>query len=230
MVSDILVGLDIGTTKICVVVAEVSEDGLNFVGMGTHPSSGLRKGMVIDVESTVNSIRKAVEEAELMAGCRLDHAVIGVAGGHIRCQDSNGVIKINTGEITEDHVDQVVEAASAVAIPQDRRILETQPQEYIVDDQRGILDPVGMTGVRLEVKVKVVTASKTAVMNLERCAEKAGLSVIDSVLQPLASAKAVLTEEERELGVALLDIGGGTTDLTIFSKRQSVSRYGMVHA
>jgi len=218
MSPEILVGLDIGTTKICVVVAEVNEGELNFIGLGTHPSSGLRKGMVIDVESTVNAIRKAVKEAELMAGCQIDEALIGVAGSHIKCHSSNGVIKINSGEITEDHVNQVIESASAVAIPQDRIVLETQPQEYIVDDQGGILDPVGMTGVRLEVKVNVVTASKTAVTNLTRCAQKAGLTVIDTILQPLASSKAVLSQEECELGVALLDIGGGTTDLTIFNQ------------
>jgi len=215
---DIIVGLDIGTTKICAVVGELQEDGLEIIGVGTHPSVGLRKGVVVNIESTVNSIKKAVEEAELMAGCEISQVYIGIAGSHIKGFNSHGVIAVKGEEVSQEDVDRVIDAARAVAIPLDREVIHILPQEYMVDEQRGILDPVGMTGVRLEAKVHIVTGAVTAAQNLIKCANRAGLNVIDIVLQPLASAEAVLTQEEKDLGVALIDFGGGTTDLAIFSE------------
>lgn len=215
---DIVVGLDIGTTKICAVVGELSEDSIEIIGVGSHPSVGLRKGVVVNIDSTVNSIRSAVEEAELMAGCEITSAFIGIAGSHIKGFNSHGVIAVKDEEVAEDDVESVIDAARAVAIPMDREIIHILPQEYIVDDQGGILDPVGMMGVRLEAKVHIVTAAVTAAQNLVKCANRAGLDVDDIVLQPLASAQAVLTEEEKEIGVALVDFGGGTTDLAILSE------------
>ncbi|OCC14756.1 Cell division protein FtsA [Dissulfuribacter thermophilus] len=216
--SDIIVGLDIGTTKICALVGVLTEDGVEVVGVGTHPSVGLRKGVVVNIESTVNSIQRAVEEAELMAGCEISQVLIGIAGSHIKGFNSHGVIAIKGEEVTEDDVNRVIEAAKAVAIPLDRELIHCLPQEYIVDDQGGISDPVGMTGVRLEAKVHIVTGAVTAAQNLIKCANRAGLDVEDIVLQPLASAHATLTSEEKDLGVALIDFGGGTTDLAIFTE------------
>jgi len=215
---DIVVGLDIGTTKICAVVGELSEDSIEIIGVGSHPSVGLRKGVVVNIDSTVNSIRSAVEEAELMAGCEITSAFIGIAGSHIKGFNSHGVIADRGEEVAEEDVESVIDAARAVAVPMDREIIHILPQEYIVDDQGGILDPVGMMGVRLEAKVHIVTAAVTAAQNLVKCANRAGLDVDDIVLQPLASAQAVLTEEEKEIGVALVDFGGGTTDLAILSE------------
>ena len=215
---DIVVGLDIGTTKICAVVGELSEDSIEIIGVGSHPSVGLRKGVVVNIDSTVNSIRSAVEEAELMAGCEITSAFIGIAGSHIKGFNSHGVIAVKGEEVAEEDVERVIDAARAVAIPMDREIIHILPQEYIVDDQGGILDPVGMMGVRLEAKVHIVTAAVTAAQNLVKCANRAGLDVDDIVLQPLASAQAVLTEEEKEIGVALVDFGGGTTDLALLSE------------
>jgi len=215
---DVIVGLDIGTTKICTVVGEPDENGIEIIGVGTNPSAGLRKGVVVNIESTVNAIRKAVEEAELMAGCEINSVYVGIAGSHIKGFNSHGVIAVKGNEITEEDIERVIDAAKAVAIPLDREVIHILPQEYVVDEQGGILDPVGMTGVRLEAKVHIVTAAVTAAQNLIKCANRAGLDVIDIVLQPLASAEAVLTEEEKDLGVALIDFGGGTTDLAIFSE------------
>ncbi len=214
---DVIVGLDIGTTKICTVVGEPDENGIEIIGVGTNPSAGLRKGVVVNIESTVNAIRKAVEEAELMAGCEINAVYIGIAGSHIKGFNSHGVIAVKGSEITEEDIDRVIDAAKAVAIPLDREVIHILPQEYVVDEQAGILDPVGMTGVRLEAKVHIVTGAVTAAQNLIKCANRAGLDVIDIVLQPLASAEAVLTDEEKDLGVALIDFGGGTTDLAIFA-------------
>ena len=213
---DIVVGLDIGTTKICAVVGEIQEDGIESVGIGSHASVGLRKGVVVNIESTVNSIKKAVEGAELMAGCEITQAFVGIAGSHIKGFNSHGVIAIKGEEVCQEDIDRVIDAARAVAIPLDREVIHILPQEYRVDDQPGILDPVGMTGVRLEAKVHIVTGAVTAAQNLIKCANRAGLDVADIVLQPLASAEAVLTQEEKDLGVALVDFGGGTTDLAIF--------------
>ncbi len=215
--EDIIVGLDIGTTKICAVVGERSENGINIIGTGTHPSVGLKKGVVIDIESTVDSIKKAVEEAELMAGCEISSVYAGIAGGHITGFNSQGIIAIKGREVTQNDVDRVIEAARAVAIPMDREVIHVLPQEYIVDDQRGIQNPIGMAGVRLEANIHIVTGAVASAHNIIKCANKAGLDVCDVVLESLASGHAVLTEEEKDLGTALIDIGGGTTDLAIFS-------------
>ena len=212
-----VVGLDIGTTKICTVVGEVVEGRVNIIGLGTHPSKGLRKGVVVNIESTVQSIKKAVEEAELMAGCRITSVYAGIAGGHIKGINSHGVIAVKNREITPHEVKRVIDAASAVAIPMDREVIHVIPQEFIVDDQDGIKDPVGMSGVRLEGRVHIVTGAITSAQNIIKCANRAGLDVDDIVLEQLGSSEAVLTPEEKELGVAIIDIGGGTTDLIIFA-------------
>ncbi len=218
MREKLLVGLDIGTTKICCVVGEVTATGIDIVGIGMHPSVGLRKGVVVNIEHTVNSIKQAVEEAELMAGCEISSVYAGIAGGHIKGFNSHGVIAVKSREIVARDIERVLEAAKAVAIPMDREVIHIIPQEYIVDDQGGIMDPLGMAGVRLEAKVHIVTGAVTSAQNIIRCAHSAGLDVCDIVLEPLASSEAVLSPEERALGVALLDFGGGTTDLAIFSQ------------
>lgn len=212
-----IVGLDIGTTKICTVVGEIRDGQIDIIGIGTSPSKGLRKGVVINIESTVQSIRKAVEEAELMAGCHITSVYAGIAGGHIKGVNSHGVIAVKNKEITLNDVKRVVDAASAIAIPMDREVIHVIPQEFIVDDQDGIRDPVGMSGVRLEGKVHIITGAITSAQNIIKCANKAGLDVDDIVLEQLGSSEAVLTLEEKELGAAIIDIGGGTTDLIIFS-------------
>ncbi|GBC61989.1 cell division protein FtsA [Desulfonema ishimotonii] len=216
--EDIIVGLDIGTTKICAVVGELSGDEINIIGIGTHPSVGLRKGVVVNIEATVDSIKKAVEDAELMAGCEISSVYAGIAGGHITGFNSRGIIAIKGGaEITQMDVDRVIDAARAVAIPMDREVIHVLPQEFIVDDQPGILNPIGMSAVRLEAKIHIVTGAVTSAHNIVKCANKAGLDVADIVLESLASSEAVLSADEKELGTALLDLGGGTTDLAIFS-------------
>ncbi len=212
-----MVGLDIGTTKICTVVGELEDGQVNIIGLGTHPSKGLRKGVVINIESTVQSIKKAVEEAELMADCHITSVYAGIAGGHIKGINSHGVIAIKNKEIGPNDVKRVIDAASAVAIPMDREVIHIIPQEFIVDDQDGIKDPVGMSGVRLEGRVHIVTGAITSAQNIIKCANRAGLDVDDIVLEQLGSSEAVLTPEEKDLGVAIIDIGGGTTDLVIFS-------------
>jgi cell division protein FtsA len=213
----LVVGLDIGTTKICTVVGEVVEGEVNIIGLGTHPSKGLRKGVVINIESTVQSIKKAVEEAELMAGSHITSVYAGIAGGHIKGINSHGVIAVKNREIGPNDVKRVIDAASAVAIPMDREVIHIIPQEFIVDDQDGIKDPVGMSGIRLEGRVHIVTGAITSAQNIIKCANRAGLDVDDIVLEQLGSSEAVLSPEEKELGVAIIDIGGGTTDLVIFS-------------
>jgi cell division protein FtsA len=215
--ESLVVGLDIGTTKICTVVADLADGQINIIGLGTHPSKGLRKGVVINIDSTVQSIKKAVEEAELMAGVHLTSVYAGIAGGHIKGINSHGVIAVKNKEITPSDVKRVIDAASAVAIPMDREVIHIIPQEFIVDDQDGIRDPVGMSGVRLEGRVHIVTGAITSAQNIIKCANRAGLDVDDIVLEQLGSSEAVLTPEEKELGVAIIDIGGGTTDLVIFS-------------
>jgi cell division protein FtsA len=215
--DSLVVGLDIGTTKICTVVAELADGRINIIGLGTHPSKGLRKGVVINIDSTVQSIKKAVEEAELMAGVHLTSVYAGISGGHIKGINSHGVIAVKNKEITPSDVKRVIDAASAVAIPMDREVIHIIPQEFIVDDQDGIRDPVGMSGVRLEGRVHIVTGAITSAQNIIKCANRAGLDVDDIVLEQLGSSEAVLTPEEKELGVAIIDIGGGTTDLVIFS-------------
>jgi len=214
--DNIVVGLDIGTTKICAIVGEKTKDGVEIIGIGSTPSKGLRKGVVVNIESTVESIKKAIEEAELMAGCDINRVYCGIAGGHIKAFNSHGVIAIKSREITKADIERVIEAAQAVVIPPDREVIHVIPQEYIVDDQEGIQEPLGMIGIRLEVKVHIVTAAVTSAQNIIKCANKAGLDVADICLQQIASSEAVLNADEREIGVVLVDIGGGTTDIALY--------------
>jgi cell division protein FtsA len=206
--GEIVVGLDIGTTKICCIVGEITPDGIDVIGIGTHPSRGLRKGVVINIEATVSSIRRAVEEAELMAGAEISSVYAGIAGGHIRGFNSQGVVAVKDKEVKQGDIERVLDAARAIHV---------LPQEYIIDEQDGIREPLGMSGVRLEAKVHIVTAAVSSAQNIIKCCGRTGLNVADIVLEPLASADAVLADEEKELGVALVDIGGGTTDVAIFS-------------
>jgi cell division protein FtsA len=215
--NEIIVGLDIGTTKICAVVGEVSGDGIDILGMGSHASEGLRKGVVINIETTVASIKKAVEEAELMSGVEITSVNTGIAGGHVKGFNSHGVIAVKSPEVSARDKDRVVDNARAVAIPTDREVIHILPQQYILDGRGDITDPVGMSGLRLEAEVHLVTGAVASVHNLIKCCNSAGLDVDDIVLQSLASAEAVLTPEERDLGVILVDFGGGTTDLAVFS-------------
>ena len=199
------------------MVGEATPDGVDIVGIGTSPSTGLRKGVVVNIEQTVQSIKKALEDAEMMAGCEIRSVYAGIAGSHIKGFNSHGVIAVKGGEVTQKDVDRVIDAAKAVAIPLDREVIHTLPQEFIVDDQRGIADPLGMAGVRLETKVHIVTGAVTSAQNIIRSCHRSGLDVADIVLESLASSKAVLNAEEREIGVALVDVGGGTTDIAIFN-------------
>ena len=219
--EDIIVGLDIGTTKICAVVGEVAGGDINIIGIGSHPSIGLRKGVVVNIESTVESIKKAVEEAELMAGCEISSVYAGIAGGHITGFNSRGIVAIKGSEVTQHDIGRVIDAARAVAIPMDREVIHVLPQEYIVDDQAGIQNPLGMTGVRLEAKIHIVTGAVTSAHNIVKCANRAGLDVCDIVLESLASGEAVLTDEEKELGTALLDLGGAQQILPCCRKKIS---------
>lgn len=220
--KDFVVGLDIGTTKICAIVGEVIEAGPNpvidIIGIGTAPSTGLRKGCVVNIDSTVESITKAIEEAELMAGVEISHVYTGIAGGHIKSFNSNGIVAIKDKEISENDIQRVIDAAKAVAIPLDREVIHIIPQEYIVDDQDGIRDPIGMSGVRLEAKVHIVTGAVSSAQNIIKSANKAGLNVAEICLEPIASSEAVLTQDEKDLGVVLVDIGGGTSDIAIFKE------------
>ena len=218
MTGEIIVGLDIGTTKICAVVAEARPDTIEIIGIGSHPSEGLRKGVVINIEKTVNSIKEAIEEAETMAGCEISAVYAGIAGGHIKGFNSHGVIALKEREVTKKDIERVIEAASAVAIPMDREVIHVLTQEFIVDEHDGITDPLGMSGVRLEAKIHIVTGAVTSAQNIIKCANRAGLDVCDIVLESLASSEAVISDEERNLGVALIDFGGGTTSIAIFSK------------
>jgi len=216
--GELIVGLDIGTTKICVVVGEVHpNEEIDVIGIGVAPSIGIRKGVVVNIESTVHSIRKAIDEAERMAGCHISSVYVGIAGSHIKGFNSRGLVPIRYREIRQSDIDRVVDAARAVNIPPDQEIIHVLPQEFIVDEQEGIQYPLGMTGVRLEADVHIVTGSMTPVRNIVKCCNLAGLEVTDVVLEPLASAEAVLTREEMELGIGLLDIGGGTSDLAVFA-------------
>tara|TARA_B100000315_G_scaffold255670_1_gene299635 strand:+ start:3255 stop:4487 length:1233 start_codon:yes stop_codon:yes gene_type:complete len=215
--SNLIVGLDIGTTKICCIIGELNDQGgLDVIGIGTHPSKGLRKGVVVNIESTVESIKSAIEEAELMSGSEIDSVYVGIAGGHIKGFNSHGVIAVKNKEISEADINRVIDAAKAVAIPMDREVIHVIPQEYIVDDQDGIKTPLGMSGVRLEAKVHIVTGAVTSAQNIVKSVTRAGLRVNDIVLEQLASSKSVLSTDEKELGVAMIDIGGGTSDLAIF--------------
>src|ERR1700754_5249370 len=215
---NLIVGLDIGTSKVVALVGEVGLDGaIEVLGIGSQPSRGLKKGVVVNIESTVQSTQRAVEEAELMAGCEIHSVFAGIAGSHVRSLNSHGVVAIRDKEVTQSDVEHVIDAAKAVAIPADQKILHVLPQEFIVDGQEGIRDPIGMSGVRLEAKVHIVTGADSAAQNIEKCIQRCGLEVDDVVLEQLASSFAVLTEDEKELGVCLVDIGGGTTDIAIFS-------------
>ena len=216
----IVVGLDIGTTKICAIVAEVTEErSINIIGVGSSPSRGLRKGVVVNIESTVESIKKAVEEAELMAAVQINSVYTGIAGSHISGENSRGVVALKKQEVMRSDVERAIETARTVAVlPHDRRVLHVLPREFMVDDQDGIREPLGMSGTRLEVDVHIITGAVTSAQNIVKSVNRAGLDVVDIVLQPLASSEAVLSPEERELGVAMVDLGGGTTDLAIFAE------------
>jgi cell division protein FtsA len=214
-----IVGLDIGTSKVVAIVGEITPDGtIEVVGIGSHPSKGLKKGVVVNIESTVQSIQRAVEEAELMAGCQIHSVYVGIAGSHIRSLNSHGIVAIRDREVFSLDVERVIDAAQAVAIPADQRVLHILPQEYVIDNQEGIKEPLGMSGVRLEAKVHLVTCATNASQNIEKCIRRCGLDVEDIILEQLASSFSVLTEDEKELGVCLVDIGGGTTDIAIFTE------------
>jgi cell division protein FtsA len=216
--NDLIVGLDIGTSKIVAVVAQMLPDGrYEIIGLGQHESRGLKKGVVVNIESTVASIQRALEEAELMADCKINTVYAGIAGSHIRSFNSSGMVAIKDKEVAETDMARVIETAKAVNIPTDQQILHVLPQEFIIDGQEDIREPIGMNGVRLEVKVHIVTGAVSAAQNIVKCVRRCGLEVQDLILQPLASSMAVLTEDEKELGVALVDIGGGTTDIAIFT-------------
>ena len=216
--KNLLVGLDIGTSKVVAIVGEVApEGGIEVIGIGSHPSRGLKKGVVVNIESTVQSIKRAIEEAELMAGCEIRSVYAGIAGGHIRSLNSHGIVAIRENEVNHTDVERVIDAARAVAIPADQKILHILPQEFIIDGQEGIKEPVGMSGVRLEARVHMVTGAVSAAQNIVKCVRRCGLEVDDVILQQLASSYAVLTEDEKDLGVCLCDIGGGTTDIAVFA-------------
>src|SRR5580692_5610293 len=214
--GEIVVGLDIGTTKVCAVVGEVAEDGITILGVGTVPCRGLRKGIVSNIDWTVRSIKEAIESAQTMAGVEIRTVYCGVAGSHIRSQGSDGVAAIAGGEVTRADVERVLEGARAIPVDADRQILHVLPREYVVDAQDGIRDPVGMSGVRLGAHVNLVTAATSCVQNVIRCAERCGLTVADVVLEALGSAEATLSEDEKEIGVAVIDVGGGTTDILLY--------------
>lgn len=215
--DEIIVGLDIGTTKIAAIVGEVTEDGIDIIGVGTAKSRGLKKGVVVNIDATVQAIQHAIQEAEHMAGCDISTVYAGISGAHIRGLNSHGIVAIKDKEVRESDIARVIEAAKAVAIPMDREILHVLPQQYIIDEQDGIRDPLGMAGVRLESKVHITTTAVSSAQNVVKCANRCGLQVADIVLAPLSSAEAVIEDDEKELGVALVDVGGGTTDVVIFS-------------
>ncbi|MEO1767474.1 cell division protein FtsA [Thiobacter aerophilum] len=216
--KNLIVGLDIGTSKVVALVAEVLPEGrLEVVGLGEAPSRGLKKGVVVNIDSTVNSIQRALEDAELMADCKIREVYAGIAGSHIRSMNSHGMVAIKDKEVTQADVDRVIETARAVNIPMDQQILHILTQEFIIDGQEGVREPLGMSGVRLEAKVHIVTGAVSAAQNIIKCVKRTGLEVRDLILQPLASSMAVLSEDEKELGVCLLDIGGGTSDIAVFT-------------
>ncbi|MBG32608.1 MAG: cell division protein FtsA [Alcanivorax sp.] len=217
--ENMIVGLDIGTSKVVAIVGQSSADGtMEIVGIGSQPSRGMKKGVVVDIEATVRSIQRAVEEAELMAGCHIHTVYAGIAGSHVRSLNSHGIVAIRDREVDQADIDRVIDAAQAVAIPADQKTLHVLPQEYVVDNQEGVREPIGMSGVRLEAKVHLVTCAVNAAQNIEKCVRRCNLEVDDIILEQLASAHAVLTEDERELGVCIVDIGGGTTDIAIFTE------------
>jgi cell division protein FtsA len=215
--KNLFVGLDIGTSKIVAIVGQLEGERLEVIGLGQAQSDGLKKGVVVNIEATVASIQKALEEAELMADCKIASVWTGIAGSHIRSFNSSGMVAIKEKEVSQADMDRVIETATAVSIPADQQVLHVLPQEYIIDGQEDVREPLGMSGVRLEVRVHIVTGAVSAAQNIIKCIRRCGLEVEELILQPLASSHAVLTEDERELGVALVDIGGGTTDIAIFA-------------
>jgi len=216
--ENMIVGLDIGTSKVVAIVGKRKMDGtIEVVGIGSHPSRGLKRGVVVNIETTVQAIQRAVEEAELMAGCRIHSVYAGIAGCHIKSLNSHGIVAIRDREVTQADIDRVIDAAQAVAIPADQKILHILPQEFVIDSQEGIKEPMGMSGVRLEAKVHLVTCAVNAAQNIEKCVKRCGLEVDDIILEQLASSHAILTEDEKELGVCVVDIGGGTTDIAVFT-------------
>jgi len=218
MDKNLIVGLDIGTSKVVAIVGEISsEDDIEIIGLGSSRSRGLKKGVVVNIESTVHSIQRAIEEAELMAGCEIHSVFAGIAGSHIRSLNSHGIVAIRDHEVTMSDVDRVIDAARAVAIPADQKILHILPQEFVIDHQEGVKEPIGMSGVRLEAKVHIITGAVSAAQNIIKCVRRCGLEVDDVILEQLASGYAVLTEDEKELGICLVDIGGGTTDIAVFT-------------
>lgn len=217
--KDLLVGIDIGTSKVVTLVGELTTDGkLNVIGFGSHPSQGLKRGVVVNIESTVQSIQRSVEDAELMAGCEIYSAYTGIAGSHIRSINSHGIVAIRESEVSQNDVERVIDAAKAIAIPADQKILHVLPQEFIIDHQNSIREPVGMSGVRLEAKVHIVTGAVSAAQNIIKCMKRCGLQTSDIVLEQFASSQSILTEDEKELGVCMIDIGGGTSDIAIFTE------------
>ncbi|MFZ5509337.1 MAG: cell division protein FtsA, partial [Pseudomonadota bacterium] len=217
--KDLIVGLDIGTSKIVALVAELAPEGrLEILGLGSQESKGLKKGVVVNIEATVNAISRVIQEVELMADCKVKEVYTGIAGSHIKSFNSNGMVAIKDKEVSPMDVERVIETARAMPIPSDQQILHILTQEFIVDGQDGVREPMGMSGVRLEVKVHIVTGAVSAAQNIVKCVRRCGLEVVDLVLQPLASSYAVLTEDEKELGVCLVDIGGGTTDIAVFTQ------------
>lgn len=215
--KNLIVGLDIGTSKVAAIVGEITPDGtIDVIGIGSNRSRGLKKGVVVNLESTVHSIQRAIEEAELMAGCQINSVYVGIAGSHISSLNSNGVVAIRDNEVVASDIERVIDSARAVAIPADQKILHIMPQEFIIDGQEGIKEPVGMAGIRLEAKVHIVTGAVSAAQNIIKCVRRCGLEVDDIILEQLASSSSVLTDDEKELGVCLVDIGGGTTDIAVF--------------
>ena len=223
--NNIFVGLDIGTTKVCAIVAEAKNDSLEIIGVGTSGSAGLKNGVVVNIENTVESITKAVEDAELMAGYQIQEALVGIAGSHIRGFSSRGIVAVKSREVTQQDIDRVISAAKTMSIPMEHEVIHVIPQGFTVDDQDDIKNPIGMSGLRLEASVHIVTASSIAAQNIVKCANKAGIDVSEIVLEQIASSEAVLTEDEKELGVALIDIGGGTTDVAIFHRGNIVHTF-----
>ncbi len=217
MDKNLIVGLDIGTSKVVAIVGEISNDEIEIIGLGSSRSRGLKKGVVVNIESTVHSIQRAIEEAELMAGCEIHSVFAGIAGSHVRSLNSHGIVAIRDHEVATGDVDRVIDAARAVAIPADQKILHILPQEFVIDHQEGIKEPIGMSGVRLEAKVHIVTGAVSAAQNIIKCVRRCGLEVDDVILEQLASSYAVLTEDEKELGICLVDVGGGTTDIAVFT-------------
>ncbi|WP_263078534.1 cell division protein FtsA [Endozoicomonas sp. Mp262] len=216
--GSMIVGLDIGTSKVVAIVGEITSEGdIEIIGIGSHASKGLKRGVVVNIDSTVHAIKRAVEEAELMAGCQIHSVYAGIAGNHIRSLNSHGIVAIREREVTAADIERVIDAAQAVAIPADQRILHILPQEYVIDTQEGVKEPLGMSGVRLEAKVHLVTCAVNAAQNIENCIRRCGLEVDDIILEQLASSYSVLSEDEKELGVCMVDIGGGTTDIAVFT-------------